>query len=43
MYTSRVDGYSVARAYVDTREQRIYGTNEIMKELISWSPGLGEK
>ena len=34
--------YPIARAYVDARVQRIYGgTNEIMKELISRSIGLG--
>ena len=34
--------YPVARAYVDARVQRIYGgTNEIMKEVISRSLGLG--
>ena len=33
----------LARAYVDARVQRIYGgTNEIMKEVISRSMGLGE-
>jgi alkylation response protein AidB-like acyl-CoA dehydrogenase len=36
--------YPIARAYVDARVQRIYGgTNEIMKEVISRSLGLGEK
>ena len=35
--------YPIARAYVDARVQRIYGgTNEIMKEVISRSIGLGE-
>ena len=34
--------YPVARAWADARVQRIYGgTNEIMKELISRSIGLG--
>ncbi len=34
--------YPIARAYVDARVQRIYGgTNEIMKEVISRSLGLG--
>ena len=34
--------YPIARAYVDARVERIYGgTNEIMKELISRSIGLG--
>jgi acyl-CoA dehydrogenase len=34
--------FPVARAYVDARVQRIYGgTNEIMKEVISRSLGLG--
>jgi len=36
--------YPIARAYVDARVQRIYGgTNEIMKEVISRSLGLGER
>jgi alkylation response protein AidB-like acyl-CoA dehydrogenase len=36
--------YPIARAYVDARVQRIYGgTNEIMKEVISRSMGLGER
>ena len=36
--------YPIARAYVDARVQRIYGgTNEIMKEVISRSMGLGAK
>ena len=36
--------FPIARAYVDARVQRIYGgTNEIMKEVISRSLGLGEK
>ncbi len=36
--------YPISQAYVDARVQRIYGgTNEIMKELISRSIGLGEK
>ena len=36
--------YSVARAFADARVQRIYGgTNEIMKELITRSMGLGLK
>ena len=36
--------YPIARAYVDARVQRIYGgTNEIMKEVISRSVGLGER
>jgi alkylation response protein AidB-like acyl-CoA dehydrogenase len=36
--------FPVARAYVDARVQRIYGgTNEIMKEVISRSLGLGPK
>jgi len=35
--------FPIARAYVDARVQRIYGgTNEIMKEVISRSMGLGE-
>ena len=34
--------YPIARAFVDARVQRIYGgTNEIMKEVISRSMGLG--
>ena len=34
--------YPIARAYADARVQRIYGgTNEIMKELITRSMGLG--
>jgi alkylation response protein AidB-like acyl-CoA dehydrogenase len=34
--------YPIARAYADARVQRIYGgTNEIMKEVISRSLGLG--
>ena len=36
--------YPITRAYADARVQRIYGgTNEIMKEVISRSMGLGEK
>jgi acyl-CoA dehydrogenase len=36
--------FPIAQAYADARVQRIYGgTNEIMKELISRSLGLGEK
>ena len=36
--------YPIAQAYVDARIQRIYGgTNEIMKELISRSIGLGNR
>jgi acyl-CoA dehydrogenase len=36
--------FPISQAYVDARVQRIYGgTNEIMKELISRSLGLGEK
>jgi acyl-CoA dehydrogenase len=36
--------YPVARAWADARVQRIYGgTNEIMKEVISRSLGLGER
>ncbi len=36
--------FPIARAYVDARVQRIYGgTNEIMKEVISRSMGLGAK
>jgi acyl-CoA dehydrogenase len=35
--------FPISQAYVDARVQRIYGgTNEIMKELISRSLGLGE-
>jgi len=35
--------FPIARAYVDARVARIYGgTNEIMKEVISRSIGLGE-
>ena len=35
--------FQIARAYADARVQRIYGgTNEIMKEVISRSIGLGE-
>ena len=35
--------YPIARAYADTRVSRIYGgTNEIMKELIARSMGLGK-
>ena len=35
--------FPIARAYADARVQRIYGgTNEIMKEVISRSIGLGE-
>ena len=35
--------FPIAQAYVDARVQRIYGgTNEIMKEVISRSLGLGE-
>jgi len=34
--------YPIARAYADARVQRIYGgTNEIMKEVITRSMGLG--
>ncbi|MDP1892532.1 MAG: acyl-CoA dehydrogenase family protein, partial [Hydrogenophaga sp.] len=34
--------YPVARAWIDSRAQRIYGgTNEIMKEVISRGMGLG--
>ena len=34
--------YPIARAYADARVQRIYGgTNEIMKELITRSMGMG--
>ncbi|NDA73750.1 MAG: acyl-CoA dehydrogenase, partial [Betaproteobacteria bacterium] len=36
--------YPVARAWADARVQRIYGgTNEIMKEVIARSMGLGAK
>ena len=36
--------YPITRAYADARVQRIYGgTNEIMKEVISRSMGLGGK
>ncbi|MBP8308813.1 MAG: acyl-CoA dehydrogenase family protein [Burkholderiaceae bacterium] len=36
--------YPIARAYADARVQRIYGgTNEIMKEVITRSMGLGTK
>ncbi|MGQ0710739.1 MAG: acyl-CoA dehydrogenase family protein [Rhodoferax sp.] len=36
--------YPIARAFADARVQRIYGgTNEIMKELISRSMGLGAR
>jgi len=36
--------YPIARAYADARVQRIYGgTNEIMKELVTRSMGLGAK
>src|SRR6185295_1235638 len=36
--------FPIARAFVDARVARIYGgTNEIMKEVISRSLGLGEK
>ena len=36
--------YAITRAYADARVQRIYGgTNEIMKEVISRSMGLGGK
>ncbi len=35
--------YPIARAYADARVQRIYGgTNEIMKEVITRSMGLGK-
>ena len=35
--------YPIARAYADTRVSRIYGgTNEIMKEVIARSMGLGK-
>ncbi len=36
--------YPITRAYADARVQRIYGgTNEIMKEVVSRSMGLGGK
>jgi acyl-CoA dehydrogenase len=36
--------YPITRAYADARVQRIYGgTNEIMKEVITRSMGLGAK
>ena len=36
--------YPITRAYADARVQRIYGgTNEIMKEVISRSMGLGNR
>ena len=36
--------YPITRAYADARVQRIYGgTNEIMKEVITRSMGLGSK
>ena len=36
--------YPITRAYADARVQRIYGgTNEIMKEVITRSMGLGLK
>ena len=36
--------YPITRAYADARVQRIYGgTNEIMKEVISRSMGLGSR
>jgi acyl-CoA dehydrogenase len=36
--------YPITRAYADARVQRIYGgTNEIMKEVITRSMGLGTK
>jgi acyl-CoA dehydrogenase len=36
--------YPITRAYADARVQRIYGgTNEIMKEVITRSMGLGNK
>jgi len=36
--------YAITRAYADARVQRIYGgTNEIMKEVITRSMGLGVK
>ena len=35
--------YPITRAYADARVQRIYGgTNEIMKEVITRSMGLGK-
>jgi acyl-CoA dehydrogenase len=36
--------YPVTRAWTDARVQRIYGgTNEIMKEVIARSMGLGAR
>ena len=36
--------YPITRAYADARVQRIYGgTNEIMKEVITRSMGIGGK
>jgi acyl-CoA dehydrogenase len=36
--------YPIARAWADARVQRIYGgTNEIMKEVITRSMGLGTR
>jgi alkylation response protein AidB-like acyl-CoA dehydrogenase len=38
-----MEEYSIARAWVDARVTRIYaGSNEIMKELVGRSLGLGE-